>query len=889
MSLLQNATNFASTDPYFLLANQSTIKFQQIQANLVSTGTLQAGVATADLVDATAISTQFINCTSSLSTFELQADTAYVSSIYNSGINLDGQELTANAQDLLLNGVPIATTANLSSIQDWAFFPAVSTINLQYNSLVSVNQIRASNIFCANLVASNSIVDQFTSTLYISSQVIEVSSLIAAESMFLDYLSGPRANISSIISNNISTGFTYFNLGNANTLNVNTLSTGALVIGSEAAASISTGTLRFGNATGIALSTTSLSTGTASFGAITVSSITGGGGGGGSGFGSQWSQFPATTNVNMNGFGITSPSTLNVTVPNGNLINNFDINMTAGDVNIVADNGQRLDLFTDINLTAQNGNRGRINLTANPGQQGVFGEVNIVANGGTVPGTGVGTGGLITLTANTPISTLSNATSAIKFSAAGINSYAGAIPSIGSLAGYNFIYGNAGVNICAGLPSVIPNFPLTTYIYGTNGVSLDGINTVEVKASLGFESGNNNYFNAIYPFWGGLANPPDMLIAGRYIVPNLHQVYVNLSNVKQISMDSSAIISNLSQLNFGSSNGRIINVSSIIGTTNSGASFGTISAGSGSLATLFVLNQISSAVNFGQITGFSNIQANNITTTNINGIPVAQYLNTSTFQTASISSATISSINGTPVTAFFNTNIFSTASISTASISTLNSIQSSLNVVSSDPAVNPIIQVQQLYGLSTIGQFLIDGNNVEINATEPSLGYAGSGNLFLNADKIGINMPSGSIPGNIYCDISGATQIEYGSLTIGTSNLVPNTIITSNSVDSELLYCSTLNVSSIVSNQNGIYLKQVRQPLIQRGFISTTGGTGSATASWVVPYTTSSYNTFVTMLDNTPAQLSATNDTLNDITIYWANAGGGNHVISWMVMGDITP
>lgn len=805
MSLLQNATNFANRDPYFLLANQSTITFQTIQANTVSTGTLQAGIAVVGLVDATSISTQFINCTSSLSTFELQADTGYISSIYNSGINLDGQEITANATDLLLNGVPIATTANLSSIQDWAFFPSVSTINLQYNSLVSVNQIRASNIFCANIVASNSIVDQFTSTLYISSQVIEVSSLYAAESIFLDYLSGPRASISSIISNNLSTGFLYFGTANGGILNVDTLSTGSLIIGDEVASNLSTLFLEFGSGLGNNLSVNTISSGTAFFGAVTVSSITGGGG---SGFGSQWATFPATANVNMNGFGITSQSSMSITVPFGGT-GGSNLSLTGGDVNILADEGIDIAAFSDVNITAQNGNRGRINLTANPGyNNGVFGEVNLVANGGTLGP--VGSGGLITLTANSP-PTLSNATSAIKFSAAGINSYAGAIPSIGSLAGYNFTFGSVGVNICAGSPSIIPNVPLTTYIYGTNGVSLDGINTVEVKASLGFESGNNNYFNAIYPFWGGLTSPPDLLISGRYIAVNFAQIYVTLSNVKWINFDSTAALSNVNLLGFGGSNGRITNVSSIIGTANSGASFGTVSAGTGSFSSANIANQINGTPT-SQILGFSTVQTNNLVANTINGLPISGFTNTSSFQTASISSATISSINGLPISALTNTSSFLTASISTASISTLNAVQKLINVVSSDPTSGeePTLQVQQLYGLSTVGQFIADGANVIINANIPSLGYPGSGNIFLNAETIGINREPGIIPGGIYCDISGSTQIENGFLKVGTGpSTLSYSILDSNSLDTDTVFCSTLNVSSAVMSGSNLNISTI--------------------------------------------------------------------------------
>lgn len=248
----------------------------------------------------------------------------------------------------------------------------------------------------------------------------------------------------------------------------------------------------------------------------------------------NWSFYPASTNVNMAGFGILSPNKLNLAAPQ---------------MSTVIDQGLNLASVASYDVTVGNGNRGTINLTANGGNNnGIFGSVNLTANGATLSGVGA-TGGLITLTANTPTGTPCNATSAIKFSAAGINSYAGAIPSIASLAGYNFIYGNAGVNIASGIPSVFPNIPLTTYLYGTAGVTTE----------------STFYVPEILPYWNGLTTPPDLVISGRYIAPNLAQVYLQLSNVKLLSMDAGATINNARQLNFSNATGQISGLSTING------------------------------------------------------------------------------------------------------------------------------------------------------------------------------------------------------------------------------------------------------------------------------------------------------------------------------------
>ena len=55
--------------------------------------------------------------------------------------DLDGNVLTTSGNELLLNGVPIATTSNISSIGDWALYSAVSSINCATNNIINVGNI----------------------------------------------------------------------------------------------------------------------------------------------------------------------------------------------------------------------------------------------------------------------------------------------------------------------------------------------------------------------------------------------------------------------------------------------------------------------------------------------------------------------------------------------------------------------------------------------------------------------------------------------------------------------------------------------------------------------------------------------------------------------------
>lgn len=399
---------------------------------------------------------------------------------------------------------------------------------------------------------------------------------------------------------------------------------------------------------------------------------------------SNWAKYPANSNIVTTGYGVVSGSSLPVAVTS-------NIQVFAQGVSTVVDQGLNLASVANFDVTVQNGNRGSINLTANGGNNnGIFGSINLTANGATLAGVGA-TGGLISLTANTPLGTPCNATSAIKFSAAGINSYAGAIPSVGSLAGYNFIYGTGGVNICAGIPSIFPNVPTTTFLYGLGGVV----------------TSSDFYVPNIYPYWNGLTTPPDLMITGRYIVPNLAQVYVQLSNVKYLYMDGAAQIQNAALVSTVSTIGQVAN----FGT----GQFGSLSASAAGIAAANITTvnsqniynaastvtstiycsgqaQVSTLLwnlGVGISTIFNNLRVNNIKIaddiTGVTNAPMpleSRIVNFSSINSFNMSTTDlwVSSINGQPIDIsgqpFVNTNRFSTLFTSSFKVSTLSGFQS---------------------------------------------------------------------------------------------------------------------------------------------------------------------------------------------------------------------
>jgi hypothetical protein len=374
-------------------------------------------------------------------------DEVFCSSISTLGIILDDQILTAVGSELLLNGIPIATTANISTLADWSYDPAVSTLNMNGNSsinasLTSTNVINAGSGLITNLVCND--ISTTTLTVFSTLHVISTISSVKVEA---------QAGLFSSIN-------------------------GAQFPGPNSDAS-------------------------------------------------QWANFPAVSTI-TGGVGATD----DLRIVTGRSLD-IEARVSTG---IVINRGIDIGGPASFNVLAKNGSKGEINLTSDPGFAGLYGEINLTANGGTTPGL-IGSGGLITLTANTPVGTTPTATSAIKFSAAGINSYAGAIPSIGSLLGYNFIYGTLGVNLCAGLPPTLPNTPGTTYLYGTSGITLGSQTNTGSDIT---QSAGGLYTTLVTGYWaGGIFSPQNLLIRGRQI-PVYGNSYVQLSNVDYISFDSGA-------------------------------------------------------------------------------------------------------------------------------------------------------------------------------------------------------------------------------------------------------------------------------------------------------------------------------------------------------------
>lgn len=712
MSLLGKQTNVTPHDYFFLLANVSTLTADGIRAKTISTGTLTAGTANIQTVNTDFISTNYL-LAQSISSQNTETNYAEISTIFclnglissfkTNNVILDGNTLDTGGAGfgavLLLNGLPIATgTSSLSSIQDWSFFPSLSTLQMGTYDIKDAGNITCQNIFNA-----------------LNVQTDTLSALTSFTS--------PAGTVTNLRATNFST---------VNSVNSNVVGRNISSISLQSQVGI------FGGVSSLGVSTGSIN------GQPFIS-------------GSNWWSYPAGGTVSMNGNTLNGGSNFAITTSNLTITASNSFSNLCDDFTVIADEGANVGSVANVNLTAQNGTYGAVNITANGGfNNGINGVVNVTANGAQL--SGVGQGGSVNITANTPLG-FSNLTSKISLSASGINSYAGAIPPIASLAGYNYIYGTGGVNITAGIPSIFPNVPFTTFLYGTAGVT--------VGASL--------YAPSIYPYWDGTATPPDLEIAGRYIIPNLAQVYVTLSNVKYLDMDFFALIRQVKGINFcnGYSNNYISNADSIQG-SNSISGYATISGTTvgGTTGNFVTLNGTN-------ITGSNSIVSPSITASNL----------------LSTTNLRVSSINGFNMDQLVNsgavaTNRFSTLFTSTFAFSTATSVGS--NTLFNYPIV---LDYDTAGNTTTAGVAIaVQGHNFSAGAVvnRIEMGARADGRNYITSVWPGQNLE------DLYID---ATDVTFNDGTISTIiNSDPYSMKASNPIQVQnraVLSGSNLNVSTI--------------------------------------------------------------------------------------------
>ena len=695
--------------------------------------------------------------------------------------------IQAVGNDLFYDNELLAKAADIQDIADWSLYPALSTILMNGNIIQECSSLQVSSITSANIA---------TTTLE-ATGVIQGGTLATVPGPYSpgDVKTLTLTATSITASGNIQGG-TMTTTGGIDMTNTGLTRTSN--IGLSAFGAPPYGNLTSPDGASLTWNGASINTGAA-------------------GSASQWATFPAVTNVNMNNnylsnvatvyggqfFGsLTETTTVAAGTPGGGkylLMNNSSIGAaqgalaisssndltlrtTAGDLDMTVYNSMAINTGNDvsitadpglnplytgaINLLAQNGNGGQVNITANPGSVAAFGgKVAITANGGTIilptdPPTSVTVGGEIDIFANTGSGGLYTLTSAVKIAAAGVNSYAGAIPAIGSLAGYNFIYGTLGVSVCAGLPASGIQFPGTVYIYGVGVPSVAG--GVRIQSPQGIQLLSDTYVTNLYPL-----TSDNLTIQGRSAFPG-PEAHVTILDVDTLTMRSGSIIT-ADAITAANTNVRFtspIALTSIV--TN-----GSILSISGVSGSQYVALSNVSSIGFdptagGAITGVQSINGTSWPPPTGDAslwadYPAVNRINASGLGISSVSSLTeVSSINGLPYAAL-DTGLWAT-------YPAVQAVDMSGFGLTNVASMN-VLDNFALASVSSLGIFT-DGGDLSIaadNGGNVNIGTGNAGNISIQTIGAGHNLNLGG--DTIYI---GA---EQGVNMTATLDMVSNNII----------------------------------------------------------------------------------------------------------------
>ena len=607
MSLLPFATNINETQSYFLKTSElSTI-------NGITNSTIFSTIQGWSMFPAVSP----IDCANQpiLSTTSLQ---------------LDNVTLTATYDELLINGVPVVTStafAQLSSITDWAYFEALSTVNMDGNDIINAKNIASQNIY--------------------NSLNIQTDTLTA-----LTTLSAPKANITTINATNMST--INFKATNIATSNINGSPYVATSNWAKYPALNSTINANGANIVSGTNNTMNITADSnlyisSAYSAVSINS----------GFNLYSGQQPVTINGgNQSGF--------------------------------IADGGLfGIGNETYLNLNAKGGYRGHVVIQADGGgnaqtPNGISGTVEITANGSSF--SNVGTGGTILINANNA-GFGTTLTSKIAMSASCVESYAGYTGARLSLRGYNYVFADTGVCICTSLlPPSLFQTPGTTYLYGDNGI-VCGSQVYVYGGIKPYSNGITAPKNLVIS--GRPDIDPKAYVICSNVDSIYMDGSANIFQVLNMTGQLQSVISGFS--NIGSKNfyadllvsaptisGNNINTSNLTASNAVTATYGNFTYINGSPVGL--------QSTFSNLYT-SNLFASNAVVSSIlvgGERPLTHYI--SSFGTASISSLTVSTINGShPITNYISS--FGTASISSLSVSTINGSHPITQYISTFPFV----------------------------------------------------------------------------------------------------------------------------------------------------------------------------------------------------------
>ena len=848
MSLLPYATQGGIGLPFYIPINQ--------QVSTLSVSTLTTDNIIGKTLTVSTIST---NTLSANSTFTGFIETPYGESsnwYVDNTLYVNFQQLTADADQLFLNGVPIATTANLSSIQDWSIYAQISTLDGNGQDIKGTNLLQAktigvstmgvcnltgvqgafTNLFTQNLMAANIV--NFTST------VIEVYESTVRSDIKL-------ANISTLNAQTLSCGSISTNTITANVAVFSTF-TGNVVVPTGNFSNITTG--------GLTVNCNAVFNSNINFVNLTQS-----GGFGAANTFNGLTSFSAAVDgtyfTASNAFlGPLLSNTGAMTVRSQGNLQLYGCNALLADslgTTIITNNvGCNVSLNSLIRLNAKNGNRGRIELNADIGYAYIQGEISLNAASGAIPSSGPSFGGRVTINAQSagvPTGPTIFYPSYVLQTADSLLNYAGPLTPITGTYGYNYVQGFNGVNIVAGTAATIPNVPGTVYLYGTNAAGTGNSGGVRVQNGISVDT--------IYPFPTGFTGPSyDLTLKG-----NAAGNMVTLSNVRNVYGGNASNQANI--YNFSNINCYNLNTTNINGAPYSGG------GGGG--------GWVSTATSDLDMNGY-NIVAPTI---------------------LSISTPFLY-LQGSAVTAIVTSNAVIDATQDIRLNSPSNIYMSTQTVDFQESLLRGAVYGQSL-GAYQPFKFIYEPPTAAGQSAEFSIqAHPQDAGVVYNL-RYGVDMAGGF--GYLYCEwpgyivvpmkISGKDVIigDGETVVLNTNNEIYNNTkggFHVSSLTTELNATNSITFTSPTTKIDSATVTRslsgagIPQGVFQQGATSGSGVSGNVSVTIPTGYTTSnSYSAFVSQQGTSPANTSVQRNTSNAFTIYWTNAGGGTQNFDWMTLG----
>jgi len=548
--MITNNTNIWDGEDIFLKKvpdplYTSTINVQYLHAGEADAQTLTATVLAANSASINSLSSGTISVSSIvaqiLTASTIAGKNAYISTLSTTAINLDGNILTTSTtsgvSEILINGIPIATTSTLaSSILMWSKYPQVDTLNSAGYDISSTRNLYASTI----QATSGNLSTISVSTIVANSEIVN---FVSAQQILTSSLTTPTVNAIT---------------GNFSTLLVSSINSGSANFSTILAAGISTNTISTNNL--YAVDATFQNAPTFNNGAT----FNGGRPNFNSGFiTSGANNFNNTSIDNAPNINTQSGQAMTIRADGGmTLASKFNIQQNAStNITLQTDRGADVGGNSVINLNAKYGAKTEVNITADTCS--VYSvvptsNVNITAKGNSsIPPSFVPIGGKITLSAEAgsgsgtaviaygEIDIIANSYSAtqpgfIKLSGGSNAMYSGATSPVIGVYGQNYIWGQLGNSFTASsTPPVIPTLAQSNYFYAGLGILGPSGQIVGNR----FQGGIGVDF--IQPFSGG-----DLVIQGSLSGTD----GITMSSIRVINMSTSGAITGVGNINLSSIN-----------------------------------------------------------------------------------------------------------------------------------------------------------------------------------------------------------------------------------------------------------------------------------------------------------------------------------------------